>query len=93
MQKEIQEFYRLELSFKNFLTNLPRELINAILANPSSTNSKDGVQTQGQGHETTFAQIIAEELGFPEKDVLIEHGDTDTAPYGRASHSTSGEPG
>ena len=41
-----------------------------------------GVQTQGQGHETTFAQIIAEELGFPVADIKIEYGDTDTAPYG-----------
>ena len=41
-----------------------------------------GVQTQGQGHETTFAQIIAEELGFPVQDIKIEYGDTDTAPYG-----------
>ena len=39
-----------------------------------------GVQTQGQGHETTFAQIIAEELGFPVADIKIEYGDTDTAP-------------
>ena len=31
-----------------------------------------GVQTQGQGHETTFAQIIAEELGFPVQDIKIE---------------------
>src|SRR5437879_13073236 len=41
-----------------------------------------GVQTQGQGHETTFAQIIAAELGMSPDDVDVEHGDTDTAPYG-----------
>jgi aerobic carbon-monoxide dehydrogenase large subunit len=41
-----------------------------------------GVQTQGQGHETTFAQIIAEELGLPADAITVEHGDTDTAPYG-----------
>src|SRR6476660_4417959 len=33
-----------------------------------------GVQSQGQGHETTFAQIIAEELGFPVADIKIEYG-------------------
>ena len=38
----------------------------------------------GQGHETTFAQIIAEELWFPGCDMKIEEGDTDTAPYGLA---------
>src|ERR1700704_5160889 len=35
------------------------------------------VQTQGQGHETTFAQIVAEELGIPPQDVDVIHGDTD----------------
>ena len=37
---------------------------------------------QGQGHETTYAQIIAEELGLPANDIEVEEGDTDTAPYG-----------
>jgi len=40
------------------------------------------VQSQGQGHETTFAQIVAEELGIPPEDVDVVHGDTDTTPYG-----------
>ena len=35
------------------------------------------VQTQGQGHETTFAQIVAEELGIPPDDIDVVHGDTD----------------
>jgi carbon-monoxide dehydrogenase large subunit len=39
-------------------------------------------QTQGQGHETTFAQIVAEELGIPPEDVEVRHGDTDKSPYG-----------
>jgi carbon-monoxide dehydrogenase large subunit len=51
-----------------------------------------GVQSQGQGHETTFAQIIAEELGFPVKDILIEHGDTDTAPYGLGTYASRSTP-
>ena len=37
-------------------------------------------QTQGQGHETTFAQIVAEELGIPPEDVEVRHGDTDKSP-------------
>src|SRR5260370_33633789 len=36
-------------------------------------------QTQGQGHETTFAQIVAEELGGPPDDVEGRHRDTDKA--------------
>ena len=38
------------------------------------------VQTQGQGHETTFAQIVAHELGIPPEDVEVIHGDTDNTP-------------
>ncbi|HET7727334.1 MAG TPA: aerobic carbon-monoxide dehydrogenase large subunit [Candidatus Limnocylindrales bacterium] len=51
-----------------------------------------GVQTQGQGHETTFAQIIAEELGFPVADIKIEYGDTDTAPYGLGTYASRSTP-
>src|ERR1044072_1103179 len=32
-------------------------------------------QTQGQGHETTFAQIVAEELGISPNDITVRHGD------------------
>ncbi|HLQ32201.1 MAG TPA: aerobic carbon-monoxide dehydrogenase large subunit [Chloroflexota bacterium] len=47
-----------------------------------------GVQTQGQGHETTFAQIVAEELGLPVENITVEHGDTDTAPYGLGTYAS-----
>jgi carbon-monoxide dehydrogenase large subunit len=51
-----------------------------------------GVQSTGQGHETTFAQIIAEELGFPVQDIKIEYGDTDTAPYGLGTYASRSTP-
>jgi aerobic carbon-monoxide dehydrogenase large subunit len=51
-----------------------------------------GVQTQGQGHETTFAQIVAEELGLPVESVVVEHGDTDTAPYGLGTYASRSTP-
>jgi aerobic carbon-monoxide dehydrogenase large subunit len=51
-----------------------------------------GVQTQGQGHETTFAQIIAEELGLPADSITVEHGDTDTAPYGLGTYASRSTP-
>ena len=41
-----------------------------------------GTMTQGQGHATTYAQIIATELGLPASDIVVEEGDTDKAPYG-----------
>jgi len=51
-----------------------------------------GVQTQGQGHETTFAQIAAEELGIPAENIIVEHGDTDTAPYGLGTYASRSTP-
>jgi carbon-monoxide dehydrogenase large subunit len=51
-----------------------------------------GVQTQGQGHETTFAQIVAEELGLPVDNIIVEHGDTDTAPYGLGTYASRSTP-
>ncbi len=45
-------------------------------------------QTQGQGHETTFAQIVAEELGIPPEDVEVRHGDTDKSPYGLGTYGS-----
>ncbi len=57
-----------------------------------SAIARIGVQTQGQGHETTFAQIIAEELGIPAKDITIEYGDTDTAPYGLGTYASRSTP-
>ncbi|WP_135821685.1 aerobic carbon-monoxide dehydrogenase large subunit [Halostella litorea] len=51
-----------------------------------------GVQTQGQGHETTFAQIVAEELGMDVDDITVEHGDTDTEPYGLGTYGSRSTP-
>ncbi|MGM0591980.1 MAG: aerobic carbon-monoxide dehydrogenase large subunit [Halobacteriota archaeon] len=51
-----------------------------------------GVQTQGQGHETTFAQIVAEELGLDVDDIEIEHGDTETEPYGLGTYASRSTP-
>ena len=41
-----------------------------------------GTHSQGQGHETTFAQVIADELGIPLGHVKVRFGDTSVAPYG-----------
>lgn len=51
-----------------------------------------GTKSQGQGHETTYAQIIAEELGLPAEDIQIEEGDTDTAPYGLGTYASRSTP-
>src|SRR5258708_1836386 len=49
-------------------------------------------QTQGQGHETTFAQIVAEELGIPPEDVQVRHGDTDKTPFGLGTYGSRSTP-
>ncbi len=49
-------------------------------------------KSQGQGHETTFAQILAEELGIPAQDITAEEGDTDTAPYGLGTYASRTTP-
>src|SRR5215210_5320032 len=53
---------------------------------------KIGVQSQGQGHETTFAQIVAGELGIPAEDVEVHHGDTDHTPYGLGTYGSRSTP-
>ncbi len=53
---------------------------------------KLGVQTQGQGHETTFAQIVAEELGIPYSDIKVQYGDTDNTPYGLGTYASRSTP-
>jgi carbon-monoxide dehydrogenase large subunit len=51
-----------------------------------------GTKSQGQGHETTYAQIVAEELGIPAAHVQVEEGDTDTAPYGLGTYASRSTP-
>jgi carbon-monoxide dehydrogenase large subunit len=47
-----------------------------------------GSHAHGQGHETTFAQIVADELGIAMEDVEVVHGDTDRIPYGVGTYGS-----
>ncbi|PXY38065.1 aerobic carbon-monoxide dehydrogenase large subunit [Prauserella flavalba] len=49
-------------------------------------------QSQGQGHETTFAQLVAEQLGIPPDDVDVVHGDTDQTPFGLGTYGSRSTP-
>ncbi|HET7272606.1 MAG TPA: aerobic carbon-monoxide dehydrogenase large subunit, partial [Rubrobacter sp.] len=53
---------------------------------------KLGVKSQGQGHETTFAQIVAGELGIPAEDVEVREGDTDNTPFGLGTYGSRSTP-
>ncbi len=50
------------------------------------------VQTQGQGHETTFAQIVSEVTGIPAEDIEVVHGDTDNTPFGLGTYGSRSTP-
>jgi carbon-monoxide dehydrogenase large subunit len=47
-----------------------------------------GTQPQGQGHETTYAQVISHELGVPMEDVIVQHSDTQGTPFGYGSYGS-----
>jgi aerobic carbon-monoxide dehydrogenase large subunit len=47
-----------------------------------------GSSPHGQGEETTFAQIVAEEFGIPIDDIVVLHGDTDSTPEGRGTYGS-----
>ena len=47
-----------------------------------------GSLPHGQGHETSFAQIVADELGIPYEDVEVEHSDTLGTPFGYGSYGS-----
>jgi aerobic carbon-monoxide dehydrogenase large subunit len=47
-----------------------------------------GSHSHGQGHETTFAQVVAAKLGIPVQNVEIVHGDTGRVPFGMGTYGS-----
>ena len=47
-----------------------------------------GSHSHGQGHETTFAQVVADKLGIPLDDIVIEHGDTAKVLFGMGTYGS-----
>jgi carbon-monoxide dehydrogenase large subunit len=47
-----------------------------------------GSHSHGQGHETTFAQVVADKLGIPLEDITIEHGDTGKVLFGMGTYGS-----
>ncbi len=47
-----------------------------------------GVHSHGQGHETTFAQLVAHHLQIPMEDVELVHGDTSQIPFGMGTYGS-----
>ncbi len=62
--------------------SVPYESATIRIEPNGSVTAAFGLGPSGQGHETTMAQLIADELGVDLKDIVVLHGDTDSAPFG-----------
>jgi carbon-monoxide dehydrogenase large subunit len=51
-----------------------------------------GCHTHGQGHETTFAQLVADRLGIPIEQIEVVHGDTSKIPFGMGTYGSRSLP-
>ena len=47
-----------------------------------------GCHAHGQGHETTFAQVVSDRLGIPIENISIVHGDTDKVQFGMGTYGS-----
>ena len=60
-----------------------------VRVNPTGSISvMTGSHSHGQGHETTFAQVVADRLGVDENMVDIVHGDTSKIPFGMGTYGS-----
>jgi aerobic carbon-monoxide dehydrogenase large subunit len=64
-----------------------------VRVNPTgSVEILTGSHSHGQGHETTFAQLVSERLGIPIENVSIVHGDTDKVQFGMGTYGSRSGP-
>lgn len=60
-----------------------------VRVNPTgSVTVLTGSHSHGQGHETTFAQVVSEQLGIPFDQIEIVHGDTAQVPFGMGTYGS-----
>jgi aerobic carbon-monoxide dehydrogenase large subunit len=60
-----------------------------VRVNPTgSVEVLTGTHSHGQGHETTFAQLVSERLGIPIGDISVVHGDTDKVQFGMGTYGS-----
>ena len=60
-----------------------------VRVNPTGTvEVLTGCHQHGQGHETTFAQVVSERLGIPLENVSVVHGDTDKVQFGMGTYGS-----
>jgi carbon-monoxide dehydrogenase large subunit len=64
-----------------------------VRVNPTgSVTVLTGVHSHGQGHETTFAQVVADRLGIPVDQIEVVHGDTAKTPFGMGTYGSRSLP-
>ena len=64
-----------------------------VRVNPTgSVEVLTGSHSHGQGHETTFAQLVSERLGIPIDNISIVHGDTDKVQFGMGTYGSRSGP-
>jgi carbon-monoxide dehydrogenase large subunit len=67
--------------------------VGEIRVNPTgSITVMTGCHSHGQGHETTFAQLVAERLGVPIENIEVVHGDTAKTPFGMGTYGSRSLP-
>jgi aerobic carbon-monoxide dehydrogenase large subunit len=74
-------------NYVEFTTGAPREWSKMTVVPEGRIDVAIGTLSSGQGHETSFAQLIVDWLGVPIEQVKVIQGDTDIIPIGGGSHS------
>jgi carbon-monoxide dehydrogenase large subunit len=77
-------------TYVDISTGVPREKAEITVAPDGFVELIIGVTSQGQGHETSFAQLVTEWLGVPIDCVRFVSGDTDRVTFGGGAHSGRG---
>jgi len=81
---------RLGIGISNYIeitSGNPRERAEVIVLSEGRVDVRIGTLSSGQGHETSFAQLVTEWLGVPFDRIRLVTGDTDIVPVGGGSHS------
>jgi carbon-monoxide dehydrogenase large subunit len=74
-------------NYVEFTTGAPREWTKVTVAPEGRVDVAIGTLSSGQGHQTSFAQLVTDWLGVPFDCVQLIQGDTDVVPVGGGSHS------
>ena len=65
----------------------PMEMGKVVISKSGTTTIYAGTQNHGQGHETTYAQVLGQLLGIPLENIVLENGDSNNLPIGGGTHS------